>query len=91
LLAPELARIEPAQRDFLYGRAMGRVLAHELYHVIANKREHAGSGVGKESFNAGDVLGEHFLFEGAALAGLKTEPGSVTDTANAEEVPASAR
>jgi hypothetical protein len=91
LLAPELTRIEPGQRDFLYGRAMGRLLAHELYHVLANKREHDDSGVAKESFNASDVLGEHFIFEGTALAGLKIEPGSATDLANAEEDPATAR
>ena len=36
LLAPSLAGEAGAQRDFLYGRALARLLAHELYHVLAN-------------------------------------------------------
>ncbi len=68
MLAPSLAGMEAEQRDFLYGRAMGRVLAHELYHMLANQRGHAGSGVAKASFSANDVLGERFTFEHSPLA-----------------------
>jgi hypothetical protein len=86
-LAPSLARTAPGQRDFLYGRAMGRLLAHELYHLLANTRGHAGSGVGKSAFSARDLLGEHFTFDGSTLAGFSiadsafTEPESTEDSA----------
>ena len=68
MLAPSLANAEPGRKDFLYGRAMGRLLAHELYHMLVNKRGHGASGIGKASFSAADVLAESFTFEHAALA-----------------------
>jgi hypothetical protein len=80
MLAPSLATVEPGRKDFLYGRAMGRLLAHELYHMLVNKREHGVSGVGKASFGANDVLGERFSFEQATLAEFRD-----TDSAGAEE------
>jgi hypothetical protein len=81
MLAPSLAGVKSKQRDFLYGRAMGRLLAHELYHMLANQREHVGSGVGKPSFSAKDVLGERFTFEESALARFResAEPASTED------------
>jgi hypothetical protein len=37
--------------NFLLGRAMGRVLAHELYHVIANTTEHGGQGIARPALS----------------------------------------
>lgn len=92
LLAPRLARVASGRRDFLYGRAMGRVLAHELYHLLANKRGHTESGVGKSSFSASDVLGEHFTFEGSALPRVNPQDSSaLIEPANTEEPGASGR
>jgi hypothetical protein len=78
--------VKSKQRDFLYGRAMGRLLAHELYHMLANQREHVGSGVGKPSFSASDVLGESFAFEESALARFRgPASGAFPEPAGAEE------
>jgi hypothetical protein len=86
MLAPSLGRMKANDRDFLYGRAMGRVLAHELYHMLANERDHVGSGVGKPSFSATDVLGESFTFEESALARFRApSPGVSSEPAGAEE------
>ncbi len=86
MLAPSLAGVKSGQRDFLYGRAMGRLLAHELYHMLANQREHVGSGVGKPSFSAQDVLGESFAFEESALARFRGSGSSVaTEQTGTEE------
>jgi hypothetical protein len=86
MLAPVLAGRKSGQRDFLYGRAMGRVLAHELYHLLANTREHAGSGVGKSSFSARELLSEHFTFEDSTLAGFNApDSGTFDEPAGAEE------
>jgi len=57
-----------ARRDFLMGRAMGRLVAHELYHVLAQSREHAAGGIGKSCFHMRDLLSDDFQFDGAALA-----------------------
>ena len=85
MLAPALAGVEPARKDFLYGRAMGRLLAHELYHMLVNKRGHAESGVGKASFSAADVLGERFTFEHSALAEFRTASASAEPAGTEEE------
>ncbi len=58
----------------MYGRAVGRVLAHELYHIFANTQHH-GSGVGKAAYTVDNLLGTVFQFdekESAALLASKT-------------------
>jgi hypothetical protein len=50
------------EREERYGRALGRVLAHELYHIFANTARH-GSGVAKESYNVQDLLSDDFQFQ----------------------------
>jgi hypothetical protein len=68
LIGPMLADEAGAQRDYLYGRAMARVAAHELYHVMMGSREHTHQGVAKASFSVNDLLDERFEFDRAALA-----------------------
>lgn len=80
LVGSALAGEPAARRDFLFGRAMARVLAHELYHVLANTREHATSGVGKPQFTASDLLGERFDFEAVTVARMET-PASASSEA----------
>lgn len=67
MLAPALYSANSSQRDFLYGRAMGRVLAHELYHILANERQHDSAGVAKSSFSARDVLSNSFTLDESAV------------------------
>src|SRR5260370_35455724 len=38
--------------NFLLGRAMGRVLAHELYHMVADTAGHGQDGVGQPTLSA---------------------------------------
>ena len=72
-----LAQAPGAQRDFLYGRAMARVVAHELYHVLMRTTAHARGGVARSCFTTSDLLTERFEFEGATLASLRTRIESV--------------
>jgi len=58
------------ERDPLYGRALGRVLAHELYHVLAVTPLHTAQGVAKEEFSAADLLAANFHL-------LKKETGTL--------------
>jgi hypothetical protein len=46
----------------LFARAVARVLAHELYHVLARSRAHQDSGVGKAEFTVKDLLTDRFQF-----------------------------
>jgi hypothetical protein len=83
LLAPALPGVA-ARRNFLYGRALGRVVAHELFHALTGTREHDDSGVAKHSFRASDILAEHFEFDLATLKRFRESPavGSDTDDGN---------
>ncbi len=73
-LAPALASEAGARRDFLYGRAMARVAAHEFYHALAGTREHAARGIARSCFTQADLLSERFHFEAATLARLRPAP-----------------
>ena len=58
LLQPALMKEPGAQRDFLYGRALARVIAHELYHTLSRTTCHAHAGIAKSAFSRDDLLGE---------------------------------
>jgi hypothetical protein len=58
MLQPVLVREPGAQRDFLYGRALARVVAHELYHATSRTTCHAHEGIAKSAFSTADLLGE---------------------------------
>ncbi len=88
VLSFALAREAPARRTFLYGRALGRVLAHELYHVLANTRDHTASGIGKPCFTSSDLIADRFEFESVALARLRhriSDRGTVPPVSPATE------
>jgi len=59
-------------REEKYGRALGRVLAHELYHIFANTIRHGSFGVAKESYNVQDLLADNFQFEAKETRMLQT-------------------
>ena len=73
-LTPVLLGQTGDRRDFLYGRAMGRLAAHELYHVLTNTPGHDGFGVAKPSFTTHDVLTEHFDFDQNTLSRFTSAP-----------------
>jgi len=58
----ELMLMHPREREAAYGRALGRVLAHELYHVFANTTRH-GTGVAKEAYTVRDLTCDDFQFQ----------------------------
>lgn len=62
----------------LFGRAMGRVIAHELYHMLTEKTAHADSGVSKSCFSISDLLSDHFEFDHRTLAHLQPQPQKAT-------------
>jgi hypothetical protein len=44
------------EKQTALGRAMGRVVAHELYHVLANTTAHTGRGLAKASQSFRDLV-----------------------------------
>jgi len=55
-----LNRPEPA-REQVFGRAIGRVLAHELYHILAQTPHH-GAGVDRPAYTVQELLSDDFIF-----------------------------
>jgi hypothetical protein len=61
-LGEQLLALARGDRDGALGRALGRVLAHELYHIFANTTRHAAGGVGKHAYSVEDLLSADFRF-----------------------------
>jgi hypothetical protein len=62
-IAAMLAGTTPPERDSLMGRAMGRVLAHELFHVLADTGKHGQSGVAKPTYSGKELVADRFDFD----------------------------
>jgi len=56
-ISREIVRRDPATRQQIYGRALGRVVAHELEHILSNTKVHESAGIFRESFSASDLAG----------------------------------
>jgi hypothetical protein len=78
LLSPALADLPRARADFIFGRAIARLLAHEFYHILMQTREHTGNGLSKPCFTASELLAERFEFEHGVLAELQVCPAGRT-------------
>jgi hypothetical protein len=62
-IAPLAMGYSKEERESLLGRAMGRVLAHELFHVFVNTEKHGHEGVTKTSYSRKDLAADRFEFE----------------------------
>lgn len=51
--------------NFLLGRAIGRVLSHEFFHILGNTSGHGKDGIAKRSLTAGQLIAEQLRFEKA--------------------------
>jgi len=63
LLGPSMFHVDPADREETLGRAIGRVLAHEFYHVFARTSHHGSWGVAKPYYSVSELLAKEFNFE----------------------------
>ncbi|MDQ6699902.1 MAG: hypothetical protein M3Z36_06930, partial [Acidobacteriota bacterium] len=58
-------------QDGVLGRAMGRVVAHELYHIFAGTAKHGSDGVAKSFHTRKELVGEDFAFHPKDSAKLR--------------------
>jgi hypothetical protein len=58
----ELQAADSDQRDELLGRALGRVAAHELYHMLLRTMEHGREGLARPAQSSSDLLAAHTHF-----------------------------
>ncbi len=59
----ELLTLDHVGRVAAFGRAIGRVVAHELYHIFANTQHHGSDGVAKAAYTAQELVADDFQFE----------------------------
>jgi len=73
-LGPSLWKEPGPTREFVYARAMARLMAHELYHVIEQTHVHARSGVAEPAFTVAELLSDRFEFTEGTLSELHVPP-----------------
>lgn len=59
------------QKDWVLGRALGRVLAHEVYHALAKTKHHGTSGVARTSLSREELLSPRLDMHPLELAKLR--------------------
>jgi hypothetical protein len=67
-LTPALQPLSTPLRRALFGRALGRVMAHEVYHILSQRTDHDDTGVAKASFTLHDLTAPQFEFEFSQMA-----------------------
>jgi hypothetical protein len=75
LVQSNLFRLPAADRAAAFGRAMARVTAHELYHILARTMHH-GSGISKPAYSAQELLADEFVFDSRETKTLRNPPRS---------------
>jgi len=63
-----------AQADRLLGRALGRVVAHEVVHMLARSGGHARQGVTRPALTANQLLGATLELDPSELDRARTHP-----------------
>jgi hypothetical protein len=67
----EMSPSQWRHRDSVLGRALGRVLAHELFHMLAKSQHHSRDGVTKSSLSPAQLVADRLLMNRADLEILK--------------------
>ena len=57
--------------DLLFGRALGRVLAHELVHMLTRSIRHGREGVQRPALSGRELISESLLLSSADMARLR--------------------
>jgi len=79
-----LIGVRAESREAVYGRALARVLAHELYHFLANTKGHAAGGLAKAAYSAEDLLSQTFRFGRKEYEGLRSRHPELVAQAEAQ-------
>lgn len=82
-LQGQLLSTRREDREEVFGRAVGRVLAHELYHIFANTPVHGACGIGKAAYTVKELVSGNFQFEEreqGVLRASRPRAAAVNDT-----------
>ena len=70
-IRPAMSQRQWRERDKSLGRALGRVLAHELFHMLAKTQHHAGEGVTRSALSPAQLIADRLSMAPADLEKLK--------------------
>jgi hypothetical protein len=70
-------------REQMLGRALARVIAHELYHILLKTRSHGKSGIARASQTAAQLVAPRVSFSRADERKLSSEVAHVSDAGDA--------
>lgn len=80
-LAPMLQPLSPPMRQTIFGRALARVIAHEIYHILAETTGHEDTGLAKAKLTFHDLTATGIDLSPASLqrirAAYRVEPPAV--------------
>ncbi|HUI55691.1 MAG TPA: hypothetical protein VLY04_12010 [Bryobacteraceae bacterium] len=83
----QLLAVRFEDREEAFGRALGRVLAHELYHIFANTTRHGVCGVGKSAYSVEELLSRDFQFQERESLALKASQAHIALESNSSIEP----
>jgi hypothetical protein len=75
LVDRDLRAAQAGEREELLGRALGRVLAHELYHIVLRTTDHANSGLSRSMLTSAELLAPRNAFDERAEHRLSESAG----------------
>ncbi len=61
-----------SEADTLLGRALGRVVAHELYHMLGKTQDHAHEGIARKALSGKALVSDKLEFTADTLVKLHT-------------------
>ena len=70
-IAPVMKSLSLEERNAILGRAMARVGAHEIYHILTGSEEHARRGIARASHSRAELTAPIFAFARAETDWLR--------------------
>lgn len=77
-----------ARGNEVLGKALGRVLAHEIYHILTRSASHADEGIAQRRLSARELTAERLAFSQATLKAIRDQMALVKRTKSASPAPA---
>jgi hypothetical protein len=84
-LAPAAKSMDATTRNSALGRAMARVSAHEIYHMLTGSETHAATGIARPSHSRTELTAQTFSFAEAETEWLRAWVERQTRTTQEEE------
>jgi hypothetical protein len=78
---PSVSRISQQQ---MYGRALGRVVVHELYHALLSTLEHTHDGIARSVQSSRDLTGDKLTLDAVSIEKLRKMWGAKENEAGGQ-------